>query len=247
MKIATTFVLCSASFVSASADAAFVGWGGFLRTVGTNRVLDVFAVCNASTDRVLNVFNANIARETGGVAFVQQAGLSTRGWGRDAASSTRTNGTDSFMTIGTDGGGPYYGVYTASAASPDGNFTNWGGSGAPNTATAVAANAGWFFSPPTAPETQVEDISNSANMGFGTTVTRLGAAGNYGTWVAHIVVTNTNWTASGASLLWSASASVKDISGATNQTAGQTNFIPAPGAVTLLGAAGAASRIRRRK
>ena len=234
------FVAAAASAMVGSADAGFLGFAGYVRTVGANKVMDVFAVVSNSSDRLLNIFNANISN---GGSFIQQAGLSTRGWGRDAATSSRTNGIDSFMTIGADGGGPYYGVYTASAASPDGNFTNWGGSGAPNSATSIPANAGWFLSPPTDPANVAENMT-SGMAGLGATRSDIGSGSgsSFGIWCAHLV-----FSGSATSLNWSASATIKDgVTGASVAGNASGNLLPSPGALALLGVAGVMQRGRRK-
>ncbi|HAQ68238.1 MAG TPA: hypothetical protein DCR70_11050, partial [Phycisphaerales bacterium] len=123
-------VASAASAIAASANAGFLGFTGFSYIASNgNRVIDVFAVVSNASDKLLNVYNANITNNAGAggaTFFTQQAGLATRGWKPDAATSSRSNTIDSFMTIGVDGGAAYEGQYYASAGTgADGSFTNW--------------------------------------------------------------------------------------------------------------------------
>ena len=50
-----------ASAIAASANAGFLGFTGFTYIASNgNRVIDVFAVVSNSSDKLLNVYNANI-------------------------------------------------------------------------------------------------------------------------------------------------------------------------------------------
>ena len=230
----------TASFI-ASADAGVLGYSAFAYVASNgNRVIDVFAVVSNSSDKLLNVYNANITNNAGvggATFFTQQAGTATRGWKPDAGSSTRSNIVDSFMTIGVDGGAPYEGQYYASAGTgADGGFT----SGWSTLGTTVPVNAGWFLSPPTLPDGGAATLS-------GMTGTRInlgpaGADSNLGIWCAHMVMSGDT-----TSCLWGATAAVKDgVTGLVSSgsvAAGQ--LIPAPGAIALLGLAGFAARRRR--
>ncbi len=230
-----------ASAIAASANAGFLGFTGFTYIAGNgNRVIDVFAVVSNASDKLLNVYNANITNNAGAAGatfFTQQAGLATRGWKPDAATSSRSNTVDSFMTIGVDGGAPYEGQYYASAGTgADGGFT-FGWSTLGNT---VPANAGWFLSPPTLPDSIAESLT-----GMTGTRVNLGPAGadsNLGVWCAHLVMDGST-----TSCLWGATAAIKDgVTGLVSSgsvTAGQ--LIPAPGAIALMGLAGFAARRRR--
>ena len=230
-----------ASAIAASANAGFLGFTGFTYIAGNgNRVIDVFAVVSNSSDKLLNVYNVNLTNNAGAAGatfFTQQAGLATRGWKPDAATSSRSNTVDSFMTIGVDGGAPYEGQYYASAGTgADGGFT-FGWSTLGNT---VPANAGWFLSPPTLPDSIAESLT-----GMTGTRVNLGPAGadsNLGVWCAHLVMDGST-----TSCLWGATAAIKDgVTGLVSSgsvTAGQ--LIPAPGAIALMGLAGFAARRRR--
>jgi MYXO-CTERM domain-containing protein len=235
------FVASVASAIAASANAGFLGFTGFSYIASNgNRVIDVFAVVSNASDKLLNVYNANITNNAGAggaTFFTQQAGLATRGWKPDAATSSRSNTVDSFMTIGVDGGAAYMGQYYASAATgADGGFT----SGWSTLGNTIPANAGWFLSPPTLPDSIAESLS-----GMTGTRVNLGPAGQDGTlgvWCAHMVMDGNT-----TSCLWGATAAVKDgVTGLVSSgsvTAGQ--LIPAPGAIALMGLAGFAARRRR--
>jgi MYXO-CTERM domain-containing protein len=234
-------VASAASAIAASANAGFLGFTGFSYIASNgNRVIDVFAVVSNASDKLLNVYNANITNNAGvggATFFTQQAGTATRGWKPDAGSSTRSNIVDSFMTIGVDGGAPYEGQYYASAGTgADGGFT----SGWSTLGTTIPVNAGWFLSPPTLPDGGAASLS-------GMTGTRInlgpaGADSNLGIWCAHMVMSGDT-----TSCLWGATAAVKDgVTGLVSTgsvAAGQ--LIPAPGAIALMGLAGFAARRRR--
>ena len=239
MKRAFVFIASAVAIATTSADAGVIGYSSFLRTASNgNTVIDVFAVMSNASDRLLNVYNANLTTTQGGstlATFVQQAGTATRGWKPDATTSTRSNDVDSFMTIGVDGGAPYEGQYYASAGTgADGNFTNWS-----TLAPTVPVNAGWFLSPPTLPDNVAESMAGM----YGTRTNSNAAAGNsnLGVWCSHLVIAagdvGARW--------WNATAASKDgITGATVTYTG--TLFPAPGALALLGVAGFASRRRRK-
>ena len=234
-------VASAASAIAASANAGFLGFTGFSYIASNgNRVIDVFAVVSNSSDKLLNVYNANITNNAGvggATFFTQQAGTATRGWKPDAGSSTRSNIVDSFMTIGVDGGAPYDGQYYASAGTgADGGFT----SGWSTLGNTIPANAGWFLSPPTLPDGGAASLS-------GMTGTRIdlgpaGADSNLGVWCAHLVMSGST-----TSSLWGATAAVKDgiTTLVTSGSVAGGELIPAPGAIALMGLAGFAARRRR--
>ena len=233
MKIGFIAVLGTASLV-ASADAGILGFASFHRTASNgNKVVDLVAVSNSATDKILNVFNVQSSS-----TFIQQAGTATRGFKPDAASSTRSNIVDSFCTIGVEGGAPYEGQYYASGATgADGGFsTGWTTLG-----TTIPNNAGWFISPPTLPDATSESLANftgsRANSNAGA------AAGTFGIWLGH-------WVFAGSTNSALISLTISAQVGGQTVTASVTNFeqlgvIPAPGALALLSLAGVASRRRR--
>jgi MYXO-CTERM domain-containing protein len=238
------FVAAAASAVAASADAGFLGFAGFSRTIGANRVIDVVAVVSNSSDRLLNVYNGSFANNGGAggsTFFIQQAGLSTRGFKPDAASSSRNNGVDSFCTIGVQGGAPYYGEYYASGATgPDGNFTT----GWTTLGNTFPSLAGWFISPPTIADNLSESLANFT--GDRTNSSAAAAGGTRGIWVAHLVMSGST-----TSCTMSLTAAVKDGVSGQNSSGSASQFdmlvpVPAPGAIALVGLAGLAAGRRRR-
>ena len=244
MKRAFVLATSAMAVVSASADAGVIGFAAFSRIASNgSRVIDVVAVMQNASDRLLNVYGADLRNNAGAGGasfFTQQAGTATRGWKSDAASSTRSNSVDSFCTIGVEGGAPYYGEYYASGATgADGGFsTGWTTLG--NT---MPVGSGWFLSPPTLPDNLAESLANFT----GTRINSNAAAGNglHGVWMAHLVMSG-----SATSCTLSITAASKDgLSGSTvTASISPTNafeMIPAPGAVSVLAFAGLAARRRR--
>ena len=237
MKRAFVFVASAAGLVSASADAGILGYAAFSRTIGANKVVDLVAVTERASDRVLNIFNVNTT-QAGNPAFIQLAGLSTRGFKPDAATSNRNNGVDSFCTIGVQGGAPYYGEYYAAGnTGPDGGFTT----GWTTLGTSMPVNAGWFISPPTGPDNVSESLANFT--GDRSNSSAAAAGGTRGIWVAHLVMSGST-----SSCTMSLTAAVKDgVSGQNSSgSAVQFEMVPAPGAIALVGMAGLAAGRRRR-
>jgi hypothetical protein len=251
--------LGAASLV-ASADAGFTGFVAFSRNVGTRTVIDVFAAVTNASDKFLNVYDL-----TSNGTFVQKAGLATKTWKPDTAgfTSTRAVADDSFMTAGTFGGGEYGGEYYASGNSNgDPNFTgnSWNASPASAAATTIPALAGWYTGDPTSVDNGAELMSTWATAAGATRMNSflVSAAGGYaapansnaathGIWVSHLVISGTGKVlgdGTNGTISFNASASIKDgVSGATTQAT--YNFVPAPGALALLGIAGFATRRRR--
>jgi len=244
MKRAFVLSASVVAMASASADAGVIGFAAFSRVASNgNRVIDVVAVMQNATDRLLNVYNADLRNNAGTAGasfFTQQAGTATRGWKPDAASSTRSNSVDSFCTIGVEGGAPYYGEYYASGATgADGGFTT----GWTTLGNTMPVGNGWFLSPPTLPDNVAESMANFS--GDRVNYNGASAGGSYGVWFAHLVMSG---SATSCSLAITA-ASKDGLSGATvSSTISNTarfEMIPGPGAVALLGLAGLAHRRRR--
>jgi len=249
MKTLAIAVVGSASLV-VSADAGFLGFVGFVRTSGAYKIIDVFAGVSNASDKFLNVYNLNAAATSG---FYQQAGLATKTWKPDAASFNSTRSSiDSFMTAGTYSGGAYGGEYYASTnTNGDPNFTgtSWNGTPASGAATTIPALAGWYTGDPTSIDNNSESLAGLSGRVNGTlaSATIGGGPGStnaaYGIWCAHLVVAGNNKVI-GTDIQWSAFVSIKDgVTGATSQLS--SSFVPAPGALALLGLAGFASRRRR--
>jgi len=236
MKTLAIAIVGSASLV-ASADAGFLGFVASSRTVGAYTVIDVFAGVQNASDKFLNIYNT-----TSNGTFYQAPGLTNKTWKPDAAGFTATrNSIDSFMTAGTFSGGAYGGEYYASTnTNGDPNFTgtSWSPTPASAAATTIPALAGWYTGDPTSIDNSAESIAGLQNRIDGT-----GAVGaNFGIWCAHLVLTGNKVI--GTDFTFSAFASIKDgVTGGTSQAS--SSFIPAPGAIALLGFAGFASRRRR--
>ena len=253
MKTCLIAIVGTASIV-ASADAGFLGFVASVRTVGANTVIDIFAGVSNESDKFLNVYNVNISTTLAG-GFVQKPGLATKTWKPDTAgfSDTRNTIDDSFMTAGTFSGGAYGGeFYASSNTNGDPNFTgsSWNATPASPAATTVPVNAGWYTGDPTSVDNRAESlagmigrVNSGSTAASGNTAGSVGSANAaYGIWCGHIVVAG-NGTM-GTNVLWSASISIKDgVTGATDQRI--SSFVPAPGALALVGLAGFASRRRR--
>ena len=243
------FAAAAASAVVASADAGFLGFVASSRTVGAYTVIDIFAGVQNASDKFLNVYNT-----ASNGSFFQQAGLATKTWKPDAAGFSNTrNSIDSFMTAGTFSGGAYAGQYYASTnTNGDPNFTgtSWNATPASAAATTIPALAGWYTGDPTSVDNNSESLAGLSGRVNGTqaSATTGGTAGTtttaaYGIWCAHLVVAGNNKVL-GTDIQWSAFVSIKDgVTGATSQLS--SSFVPAPGAIALLGLAGFASRRRR--
>ncbi len=252
MKIALIGMVGAASLV-ASADAGFAGFVAYSRNVGANTVIDIFAATTNASDKFLNVYDT-----TSNGTFVQKAGLATKTWKPDVAgfTSTRNTSDDSFMTAGTFSGGAYGGEYYASGNSTnDPNFVppTWNATPASAPATTIPALAGWYTGDPTSVDNAAENMTswgggfaraNSVyvsgfNAGSGATVNAVN-----GIWVSHLVIAGTGKVI-GEDFTFSAFASIKDgVTGETTQA--KYSFVPAPGAIALVGVAGLAAGRRRR-
>ena len=254
MKTVAAIAIVGTASLVASADAGFLGFVASVRTVGANTVIDIFAGVDNASDKFLNVYNANISTSLAG-GFVQKAGLATKTWKPDTAGfgSTRNISDDSFFTAGTFSGGAYGGeFYASSNTNGDPNFTgsSWNATPASPAATTVPANAGWYTGDPTSVDNRAESlagmigrVNSGSTAASGNTAGSVGSANaNFGIWCGHIVVAGNGIM--GTNLLWSASISIKDgVTGATDQRI--SSFVPAPGALALVGLAGFASRRRR--
>jgi MYXO-CTERM domain-containing protein len=230
------------SAVAASANAGFQGFVASVRTSGAYTIMDIFAGVSNASDKFLNVYDANISTTVAG-GFFQKAGLATKTWKPDAAGFTNTrNSIDSFMTAGTFSGGSYGGEYYASTnttADPNFTGTSWNATPASPAATTIPANAGWYTADPTSVDNNAESLAGLTGRVNGTN----GQFATHGIWVAHLVLSGTN-VQIGTDVSFAGFASIKDgISGALSQ--GSSSFVPAPGALALLGLAGFAARRRR--
>jgi MYXO-CTERM domain-containing protein len=253
MKIAVLGMVGAASLVAA-ADAGFSGFVASVRTSGAYTIIDIFAGVTNASDKFLNVYNLTASTTAAG-GFYQQAGLATKTWKPDAANFNSTrNSIDSFMTAGTYSGGAYGGEYYASTnTNGDPNFTgtSWNATPASAAATTIPALAGWYTGDPTSIDNNAEAITGLTNRVNGTLASATSGGGPgttsaaYGIWCSHLVITGNYAGAAAFSVVqFSAYASIKDgVTGATSQLS--SSFVPAPGAIALIGLAGFASRRRR--
>jgi len=240
MTTRTFACLMVAAAAGASAHAGVLGYSAFSRTASNgNVVVDLVVVTERASDRLLNVFNVQTT-----AAFVQAAGQATQGFRPDLATSSRSNSTDSFCTLGLrDGvpiGGEFFapGSFSGSGVQPDGGFpTGWS-----SAASSIPTNAGWYYSPPTTIDALSENLANFS--GDRRSSSAAAAVGQWGVWCGHwVFAPGTN------SAFMTLNVSVKDgVTGATIQPAAQGfDQLPAPGAIALLGIAGAAGTRRRRE
>lgn len=249
----TVLLLASAATaLASSAHAGFLGFVASTRTSGTYTIIDIFAAVSNSSDKFLNVYNAQISTTFAG-GFYQENTLANRGWRPDTTNFTSTRASiDSFVTAGAyrDPSLPII-VYAGTNTAADPNFTNgaWIGSG---DASVMPAGAGWYSSLPTSTENQAESLAALVNRvdsvatpGSGSTGGSVGSAGaQWGIWVAHLVVSTKAPIVFGTNVNFFAAGGVRDgVTGALNQG---YSVIPAPGALSLLSLAGISSRRRRR-
>ena len=230
MKFACIALVATASLASA-ADAGFVGWVCRQRETNTHYIMDVYAGMSAPTDKLLNVFNANIAT-TSGSTFFQGATAGTNKW-RPTLGVANIDDIDSFVTLGGfDDGGTYYCGDTTTA---DPNFTNY----ATANATTIAPNAGWYTADPTSPQTAAISLAGMPGVSG-----RGGTNASYGVWVAHFATLKSG-AGPLAGVSFSASAAFNSGTNASDQRMFYWEIIPAPGALALLGLAGLAPRRRK--
>jgi len=216
--------------LTSAASASFTGW--FFDSYATDdmafAVIDVYAQFDDDTDTVLNVFNSMISTSTG-VGF-HHSDFNTLGGGTGLWNVTNTAnipGTlspdnDSFVLIG----GAVADATNPNSTSLDPSFDPAGGG-------TVAENAGWFNSNPPNLQGRVD-------------------ADTLRTWVARFVIEGTD---SAETLSFAFNMGYNQGLGTGNQFAfndGATrgpeilvDYVPAPGAIALLGLAGLAGRRRR--
>jgi hypothetical protein len=102
----------------------------------------------------------------------------------------------------------------------------------------VPLSAGWYLVGTASPARALAGLTRVASS------SAAAAAGNFGTLVAHFYISDPL----PSMVIWNMGASVRRADGTTMQVTSAFNFqvIPAPGAVTLLGAAAGLARRRRR-
>lgn len=230
----TLLAIAGAATLAASASAEFTGWIASVRSAaGDQTILDIYAGFNSATDRLLNVFNMNI--DVNAASVVQSTNAGEQSWRRlDGVSNSAS--LDSFVTLGGYVSGDAR--FASSTVMGDPSFTNYTTAGA----TTVPSQAGWYNSDPNSLDVTATILAGSPGFPAGTRDTR-SAPGQYGVWVAHVLVskaiTNASW-----SLSFTGFAAYND--GVYNADARMFHVIvPAPGAIALLGVAGLAGRRRR--
>lgn len=222
----------SASALCAIASADFVGWTATIRNVGSHELVDIFAAFDGPTDRLFNVYDAQVSAVN--CNFYQQSGMSTSRW-MPATGTASWDSVDSFVTLGSymDAGQRY----AAMGTTADPNFTNYG----TFNATQIPQLAGWYNNQPASQEGMVEDMSTFSAPTF------MGASAGYGVWVAHLAIPSSSLTA-GSALNFNAKVTYTTMvgGGAIFGNDAATFVLPAPGAFAVLGIAALAGGRRRR-
>jgi len=241
-----------AAAITASANAAFLGFGARSDTVtvGANTYtrIDVYAMFDGANDKLLSVFDANISL-VGATQYYQSGSGALRSWDVSAQFDSETgtffNNADSFVTIGASS--PQFDSdlgewFNANPVNPDPNFTStsWQGAGSLG---AIPVLAGWFNPNPNGNEF---GIHNQAVAVSGLTDNPSG--GTLGVMVGRFSVLGI--PADTSSRLLNFNAKVKwNLIGQSGSQDGQDSqvfkYVPAPGALALLGLAGLAGRRRR--
>ena len=234
MKYSThALAAVSSSALCAIASADFVGWTATIRNVGTHELVDIFAAFDGPTDRLFNVFDAQVSAAN--CSIYQQSGMPTSRW-MPATGTASWNSVDSFVTLGSymDGGQRC----AAMGTTADPNFTNYG----TFNATQIPSMAGWYNNQPAGQEGMVEDMSTFTAPSF------MGATASYGVWVAHMAIPSSSVTA-GSVLQFNAKVTYTTMvgGGALFGNDAATFALPAPGAFAMLGLAGVATGTRRRR
>ena len=166
---------------------------------------------------------------------VQSTSAGEQSWRRlDGVSNSAS--LDSFVTLGGYVDGEFR--YASSTVQGDPSFTNYNTAGA----TTIPSQAGWYNSDPNSTDVGATLLAGSPGFPQGSRDPR-SAGGQYGVWVAHILV---NKAISNASWSLSFTGFAAYNGGVYNADARMFHVIvPAPGAIALLGVAGLAGRRRR--
>lgn len=229
MHVRTFMAVGAAVGAATVARADFLGWAANGYVVVENgtefAVLEVFAMFESTSDRLLNVFNSNLVL-TGAASFFQD----------DAAGTTPTGGawlplpsdtsplSDSFVTIGQPAG-------FANTTTLDPYFTNGIG---PSASNAPSPDAGWYAIPPIHFADMVTTNQNDTGSNLGVLVGRFTIVG----------------LESAATLKFLATAGYGDkMPGYEEMTDDETftyDIVPAPGPMALLGLMALAGRRRPR-
>lgn len=217
----------TAAALTASANAAFLGLACISDTVNVSGVdylrVEVYAMFEATNEKVLNVFNANIGLE-GASSFYHSGGEGNETW-----APSGTNVADSRCSIGPLIGG---------SVNPDPNFTNWNWDNGEDPNLPPAPNAGWFTTNPNGGQNAAAAVAGLTENNTGSNLgVRLGrfsilAAGD----------SSNRRLIFDIELKWNVVGQTGSTNGADSEI---FKYVPAPGAMALLGLAGLAGRRRR--
>jgi hypothetical protein len=241
VSVATLAIACSASV----AQADFMGWASFIRTADNgHKVVDIVATFGSPVDRAAQVFDARISG-----TFIQDSTISGGGFAPDSTHNTRSSTTDSFLTIGVNGGAASGGEYYASSRTQEG--AGWGLRGWDDASATVNSEyngieipVGWQTQSTAYSDSWPESLSNFT----GTRVdSSFSDQAQYGVWVAHLVFDPTVTT----SVIFDAWIAGYSGGGFQNyhgpfNALGSTPAVPGVGGIAAIAGLGLAGRRRRR-
>lgn len=216
-----------AAALTASANAAFLGYAAKSDIVNVSGVdyarIEVFAMFQATNEKVLNMFNANITLD-GASTFYHSGGEGNETW-----APSGSNLADSRVCIGPLIGG---------SVSSDPNFLNynWDNGFDPN--LPPTPNAGWFTTNPNGGQNAAAEVTGLTENSTGSTL---------GVRVGRFSILNAGDTSNrrlnfSSEIKWNLVGQTGSTNGADSEI---FKYVPAPGAMALLGLAGLAGRRRR--
>ena len=244
VSVATLAIACSASV----AQADFMGWASFIRTADNgHKVVDIVATFGSPVDRAAKVFNARISG-----TFIQDSTISGGGFAPDSTQNTRSSTTDSFMTIGVNGGAASGGEYYGSSRTVGGDWAFGGWTDASDTADFENpyTNGDYLVSWQTQSTAYSDSWPESLSNFTGTRVDSFFSdQAQYGVWVAHLVFDPTVTT----SVIFDAwiagygtnGGGFQNYTGPFNAL-GSTPAVPSVGGIAAIAGLGLAGRRRRR-
>jgi len=187
------FSICGAALLSgvlanhANAAVSLVGFASSVRTSGSNKIIDVFAVMSGGS-KFTNLSNVTLTTNDSN-GFYQAPGLAFKSWKPDSSSFNSTrNSIDSFVTAGTYSGGAYGGEYYASTNTTGGpgfTGTSYNSTPASPVANMMPVGADWSTGDPTS----IDNISELLSSGYIWSSADAQSIGK-GTWIAHLVIQN---------------------------------------------------------
>jgi hypothetical protein len=225
------------------ASAGFVGWTARTSIDPTTSTVfvDVFAGFDGTTDRVLNVYDADIVAS--GATFLQASSVARKAWSPEIGQTSVDR--DSFMTLGTE---VAEGIrYASTATAGDPGFTSFAGAwnGTPGSApsTTVPDKAGWYASNPASAAIVAEALDGAGAHGWQNRSTQ------FGVWVAHFAF-DAGSVSAGANISFTASIGSKpdaNPGGWTIATDSRMFLVPGPWSLGLAAVAGIGQGRRRRR